>query len=86
MAVCVIFGTMAFEAHFLVRYLSDEKSVRIALHFMARILYSICTSILDPTVDAITLTTLKDRNESETDYGRERLFGKALFKSVPDHK
>lgn len=76
---CVVVGTIAFEVHFLVEYLTDDESVRAILHFMARVLYSISTSILDPTVDAITLTKLKDGNENESGYGRERLFGKGFF-------
>ena len=51
----------------------------VPLHFIARFLHSICTSILDPTMDAITLITLSAGNESETDYGRERFFAKVLF-------
>ena len=79
LVACVVIGTIAFEAHFLVESMTDEESVQVFLHFMARVLYSICTSILDPTLDAITLTSLKEGNESESDYGRERLFGKGFF-------
>ena len=74
--VCVLIGTISFELHFWVEVITKKEEVQVALHFLARILYAICTSSSCPILDAIVLTNLKEGNSNECDYGRERLFGK----------
>ncbi len=47
------------------------------LHIIARILFSICSAVVHPILDGISLAYLKETNanKEQGDYGKERLFG-----------
>lgn len=81
----IILGTLGFQMHFIIYFVyqreGDEHHQNeitngvIILHTTARIIFSICSSLIFPILDGISLTYLKERNADEGDYGKERLFG-----------
>ena len=81
----ILFGTLGFQIHFLIYFVNqrvgdknEQKELTngmIILHTIARIIFSICSSLIFPILDGISLTYLKERNIDEGDYGKERLFG-----------
>ena len=81
----VLFGTLGFQMHFIIYFFYQREGDKndqtemtngiIILHTIARIIFSICSSLIFPILDGISLTYLKERNADEGDYGKERLFG-----------
>lgn len=76
----IIMATIVFELHWVVRLLfgnekCDCRRMETFLHLLLRILYAICTSMLGPVLDGATLSYLKEKNISKSEYGKERLFG-----------
>lgn len=75
----LICGTIGFQLHFLIYYIAqhqeDDSQVHKIYHIIARILFSICSTLVFPILDGISLGYLKGINANEKDYGKERLFG-----------
>ena len=72
----VLFGTISFEIHWLVHLLvQDNRVLSTGLHITARILYSVCLSIVFPILDGITLSYLTSHNCDAAAYGKERSIG-----------
>jgi len=83
----ILLGTVAFELHWVVQFMfrGEKNNSARTLHFLARMLYSISSSIIFPILDGITLSYLKSNVDGDGDgdgggdkksaYGKERLFG-----------
>jgi len=81
----ILSGTVAFELHWVVQFMfrGEKNNPARILHFLARMLYSISSSIIFPILDGITLSYLKSNVDGDGDgggdkksaYGKERLFG-----------
>lgn len=78
-------GTIGFELHFLIYKMSNVRNdqqlenqhtnIAIICHIIARIIFSICSTLVFPILDGISLTYLKEIDADEGNYGKERLFG-----------
>jgi MFS family permease len=78
-------GTIGFELHFLIYQISrvrnddlaenQHMNIAIISHIIARIIFSICSTLVFPILDGISLAYLKEIDADEGDYGKERLFG-----------
>lgn len=75
LGACIILGSLAFEIHLIATYLTNETS-SLFVHFVARMLFSVCAAITMPILDGIALVYLKRTGDNSSDYGKERLFGK----------
>lgn len=75
LGACIILGSLSFEIHLIATYLSNETA-SIFVHFVARMLFSVCAAITMPILDGIALVYLKRSGDNSADYGKERLFGK----------
>ncbi len=80
--VLLSIGTIGFELHFLIYKMSNDQQLEnqrtnivIICHIIARIIFSICSTLVFPILDGISLAYLKEIDADEGDYGKERLFG-----------
>ena len=71
---------MGFQLHFLIYYIAQHqeddsqahKNISIIFHIIARILFSICSTLVFPILDGISLGYLKGIKANEGDYGKEQ--------------
>lgn len=74
LGACIIIGSLSFEIHHIATFLTNENT-SIFVHFIARMLFSVCAAITMPILDGIALAYLKRTGDQSSDYGKERLFG-----------
>jgi len=63
----ILLGTVAFELHWVVQFMfrGEKNNSARTLHFLARMLYSISSSIIFPILDGITLSYLKSNVDGD---------------------
>ncbi len=79
--ICLILllttATFFFQLHAVIMYYCTKSA--ITLHIIVRIVYSVNMTLMFPILDGISLSYLQEINADDSDYGKERKYGKGTM-------